>query len=138
MADKNFNDLQFDELIESMRSEEAHADEFEAARSRVWKLLAAQFPELPAELPASSAAESICDNFREQFAAYQSGKLSGARKLLMEDHLGRCPGCRRAFAQFEGRQPKVLAMPAAPASKVRQIFTQPWAKWAIAAGLALV
>ena len=70
MADKNFNDLQFDELIESMRSEEAQPGVFETARDRVWKHLATQSPELPATL-ATGVAESICDNFREQFPLYQ-------------------------------------------------------------------
>lgn len=134
MSDKNFNDIQFDELLESMRAEEAPEAEFVAARERVWKRLAAESSELPAALP--TAAETLCANFREQFSAYHDRSLSGARKLLMEDHLGRCPACRRAFAQFEGRAPKVVAMPAG-ASKPRFV-SQPWAKWAIAASLALV
>lgn len=136
MPDKNFNDIQFDEVLESMRAEEAPEAEFFAARERVWKRLAAESPELPAALP--TAAETLCANFREQFGAYHEGTLSGARKLLMEDHLGRCPACRRAFAQFEGRAPKVVAMPSSGVSRSRMVFSQPWAKWAIAASLALV
>ncbi|NWF84533.1 MAG: FecR domain-containing protein [Bryobacteraceae bacterium] len=136
MPEKDFNDIQFDELIESMRQEDVPAEVWTGARDRVWKQLAAQSQELQAAAP--SAAESVCANFREQFAAYHDATLSGARKLLMEDHLGRCPACRRAFAQFEGRSPKVVAMPAATPSPARRFFSQPWAKWAIAASLALV
>lgn len=136
MQEKNFNDIQFDELLESMRAEDAPEAEFSAARERVWHRLAAESSALPAALP--TAAESVCINFREQFAAYQQGALSGARKLLMEDHLGRCSACRRAFAQFEGRQPKVVSIAAPKPSAFRAAFSQPWAKWAVAASLALV
>lgn len=135
MPEKDFNEIQFDELLESMRQEDVPAGEWMSARDRVWKRLAAEAPELQAAEP--TAAESVCGNFREQFAAYHDGTLSGARKLLMEDHLGRCPACRRAFAQFEGRSPKVVAMPGATVSPARRFFSQPWAKWSIAASLAL-
>lgn len=136
MPEKDFNDIQFDELLESMRQEDVPAGEWIGARDRVWKRLAAEASELQAAEP--TAAEAVCANFREQFAAYHDGTLSGARKLLMEDHLGRCPACRRAFAQFEGRSPKVAAMPGATVSPARRFLSQPWAKWAIAASLALV
>lgn len=135
MPEKDFNELQFDELIESMRQEDVPAEQWAGSRDRVWKQLAAEAPELQAAMPTAGGA--LCDNFREQFAAYHDGTLSGARKLLMEDHLGRCPACRRALAQFEGRGPKVLTLARAHPTRAGRLFSQPWTKWAVAASLAL-
>lgn len=126
MPEKDFNELQFDELIESMRQEDVPAEQWAGSRDRVWKQLAAEAPELQVAMP--TAAGALCDNFREQFAAYHDGTLSGARKLLMEDHLGRCPACRRALAQFEGRGPKVLTLARAHPTRAGRLFSQPWTK----------
>lgn len=62
MPEKDFNELQFDELIESMRQEDVPAEQWAGSRDRVWKQLAAEAPELQAAMPTAGGA--LCDNFR--------------------------------------------------------------------------
>jgi len=109
-----------DDLLKEMREESVSAEEMAGAQQRVWqKLLAAE--------------ESLCTGFRAELPQYQAGRLSDAHRLLLEDHLSRCAGCRRAFAESKGEH-KVIAMPVARAAQPRPR----WMPWAVAAGVALV
>jgi ferric-dicitrate binding protein FerR (iron transport regulator) len=116
------NDEQLDQLLGSVRSSEAPAGRAEAARDAVWQRL---------------TEANLCAGFRHDFAAYASGGLPGARRLLVDDHLSRCAHCRRALADFQ--QPasgelvgKVMAM------RPRRAPVPRWASWAAAAGFAAV
>lgn len=90
------NDQRFDELLDDLRNETAPEAEIAAARERVRERL---------ETP-------VCAEFRSELAGYLAGTLLESRRLLVEDHLGRCAPCRRALAVAKGESPaKVVEMP---------------------------
>ena len=60
------------------------------AHDRVWEKLA-------------GPGEALCAEFQAQFRDYLDGKLDGNRRLLMEDHLSRCPKCRAESRLTERR-----------------------------------
>ncbi len=105
-----------DKALEAMRNEAAGTADLAAAKSRVWEKLA-------------GGETGACAGFRTQLQEYADGKLAENRRLLMEDHLGRCADCRRAFAEIKGER-KVVAMPS-----VRRPILKGWQRWAIAAGV---
>ncbi len=109
------NDQQFDKLLDEIRNEEVSSEQLDAARQRVWDKLSNSGP---------------CYEFRSQFEDYRSGKLAGQRIMLLEDHLTRCPDCRRALNQPDTG--KVVAMPMRPAARR---FGAP--RWIMAAGIIL-
>ena len=109
----------FEQLLNEMRAESAQPEEFEAAKARVWEKL-------------SQAESAVCAEFSADLSAYAKGSLTDARRLLVEDHLSRCPACRRAMAEERG-QATVVTMPAAKRRPLPQ-----WSRWAMAAGVALV
>jgi ferric-dicitrate binding protein FerR (iron transport regulator) len=106
------NEHELDAILNDMRQEEPDPAVEAAARERVWNNL---------------SAGPLCLEFRGQFDAYRKGGLDEAHGLLLEDHLTRCAGCRRAF-----NAAPVVAMP--QARMARRRFAVP--KWAIAAGVA--
>ena len=108
-----------DQALEAMNNEPVPAAEIEAARARVWE-----------KLMASTGAS--CAGFRAELGAYAEGRLSGSQRMLLEDHLARCPECRKAFAEMRGER-KVVAMPQRHAGVLQR-----YRGWAIAAGIALV
>jgi hypothetical protein len=112
-------DDRFDALINEMREEPVSPEQSAEARDRVWRKL-------------SASTSSVCPEFRPQLEDYRAGRLLESRRLLIEDHLSRCPDCRRVFAEAKGER-KVAVMP----PLVRRI-PRTWAKWAIAAGLAAI
>lgn len=117
---KREGDMQDDKLekaLEAMRAETAPAPEEEAARARVWEKLMA-------------SPEARCAGFRAMLEPYAEGRLEKSRQWLLEDHLARCAGCRRAFAQLKG-EPRAVAMPSPRAALWRQARG-----WAVAAGVA--
>ena len=83
--------------LQEMRQEAVDAGTLEAARARVWD-------------EVTNAAGAGCAEFRPDFRAYMSGTLTGSRRVLMEDHLSRCPACRAALAEMRGER-RVVAMP---------------------------
>ncbi len=106
-----------EELLNEMREETAPAEEVAAATARVWKKIAGD-------------ASALCAGFQADLEAYTAGGLEASRRLLVEDHLSRCPACRRALAgEPASHEPEpVLVMPR------RRLPA--WSRWAIAAGLA--
>jgi hypothetical protein len=91
------NDERFDQLLDELHNETAPVAEMEAAKARVRERL---------ETP-------VCAEFRSELAGYIAGTLLESRRLLVEDHLGRCAPCRRALAEARGESPaKIIAMPA--------------------------
>lgn len=107
-----------DKALEAIRNETVGAAGLAAAKSRVWDKLA-------------GGETGACAGFRAQLQDYMDGKLAENRRLLMEDHLGRCADCRRAFAEMKGER-KVVAMPS-----VRRPILNGWQRWAIAAGVVV-
>jgi hypothetical protein len=84
-----------EDALQGLRSETADAGTLAAARGRVWDAL---------------TGSAGCAEFRQQFADYRSGALAGGKRLLLEDHLGRCATCRVALAEAKGER-RVIAMP---------------------------
>ena len=111
------NEEQFDDLLKEMRGEDVSAEELTGARQRVRERL-------------TGSMFSLCPEFRAELSAYVDKRLSESRRLLLEDHLGRCADCRKALAEVEGRA-KVVAVP------VARRRTPAWTRWAVAAGVVL-
>ena len=111
------NDERFDQLLDSLRDEPLTGAAGQA-KARVWEKLA-----------ATPAAPPLCGQFRADFPAYASGSLLESRRLLLMDHLTRCPGCRKVLSEQSG---KVVAM---PGLRTANRFAG-WSKWAVAAGIA--
>ncbi len=107
-----------DRALEAMKNETAGAGEAAEARARVWQKL-------------SGGQVDNCTAFRAELQAYADGGLLESRRVLLEDHLGRCAACRKLFAEMKGER-KLTAMPAA-----RRPLMARWQGWAIAAGLGL-
>ena len=111
------SDDRLDQILNEMKNESVPAEEVAAARARVWQKLA-------------GADSALCTEFRASLPEYAAGGLESSRRLLLEDHLSRCTGCRRAMAEMHGMR-KVEPMPA-----VRRRALPVWSRWAIAAGVA--
>jgi FecR-like protein/putative zinc finger protein len=101
--------------LQDMKEEDVDAATLDAARARVW-----------GNLTASAA----CAEFRQDFHAYLRKEVGDRRRLLVEDHLSRCPGCRARIAEMKGER-TVVAMP-------RRSSTH-WTRWgSLAAAAALL
>jgi len=105
-----------DQALGEMRAEDVDAATLDAARARVWATL--------------STTDGVgCVEFRPDFRAYAAGTLTSSRRLLVEDHLSRCPACRNALADLKGER-RVIAMPRRSASR--------WTTWAGLAAAAAI
>jgi ferric-dicitrate binding protein FerR (iron transport regulator) len=86
-----------------MREENVDAGTLEAARARVWEKM-------------TNPAGVTCAEFRPDFRAYLANELADSRRLLVEDHLGRCPACRTVIAEMKGER-RVIPMPVRSSSR---------------------
>jgi len=86
-----------DRALQEMTEEDVDAGTIEAARARVWTKM-------------TNAGSATCAEFRQDFPAYLTNELGGSRRVLLEDHLGRCAGCRARIAEMKGERP-IVAMP---------------------------
>ena len=105
-----------DRALEEMKREDVDAGTLEAARARVWDEVA-------------KAAGTGCAEFRPDFRAYLNGALGGSRRVLMEDHLSRCPACRASMAEMKGER-RVVVMPQRSPSR--------WVRWGTLAAAAAI
>jgi hypothetical protein len=103
----------------AMKSENVSPEELKAAGARVWEKL-------------ESPGTTLCSEFRSQFQSYLGGQLADNRRLLLEDHLGRCPACRAKLAEAKGES-NVVAMPQRSATRWPK-----WGAWAAAAAAILL
>ena len=115
------SDDRLERALEEMKREDVDARTLEDARARVWDEVAG----------AAGAASAGCAEFRPDFRAYLGGKLGGSRRVLMEDHLSRCPACRASLAEMRGDR-RVVAMP--PRSRFSPRVVR-WGSLAAAAAL---
>lgn len=113
------NEEKLNQALDALNGETVPQEEIDAARARVWE-----------KLMASTGAH--CAGFRSQLQPYAEGRLAGSQRVLLEDHLARCPECRKAFGELRGGR-KVVAMPQRHASVLAR-----YRGWAIAASIALV
>ena len=105
-----------EEALQEMRQEDVDAATLDAARARVWNKV---------------TAAAGCAEFRADFRAYLGGELADSRRVLVEDHLSRCPACRDAMAGQKGER-RVIAMPQRSSSRLMR-----WGSLAAAAVLVL-
>lgn len=117
-----------EQALREMRAETVDGGEIETARARVWATVA-------------NAGSGVCAEFRKEFPAYlghrgagapgSKNELGASRRVLMEDHLSRCPSCRTRIAEMKGER-TVTAMPAFANARARQ------ARWVRRGALAAV
>src|SRR6185503_12171818 len=88
--------------LREMTDEAVDAGTLEAARARVWE--------------AVNTGNAMCAEFRQDFRAYLANELGGSRRVLVEDHLSRCSGCRARVAGMQGER-TVVAMPVRSSSR---------------------
>ncbi len=89
--------------IQEMKEDDVDAGTLEAARARVWEKV-------------TNAGSATCAEFRQDFRAYLGKELGGSRRVLVEDHLSRCPGCRARIAEMKGER-RIVAMPLRSSSR---------------------
>jgi FecR protein len=88
---------QLERALQEMRHESFDDKTLESARARVWDKV-------------TRVAGSSCAEFRPDFQSYLNGTPGESRRVLMDDHLSRCPACRAALAELKGER-RVIAMP---------------------------
>src|SRR4026208_129522 len=59
---------------------------------------------------SSRSIHAACAECRQHVHAYLANELGGSRRMLVEDHLSRCSGCRARIAEMKG-ETTVVAMP---------------------------
>ncbi|HEU4936740.1 MAG TPA: FecR domain-containing protein [Vicinamibacterales bacterium] len=102
--------------LQEMKQEDVDVAMLDAAKTRVWEKM--------------TNASATCVEFRQDFRAYLAKELGDNRRLLVEDHLGRCPSCRATIAEMKGER-TVVAMPQRSSSR--------WMRWGgMAAAAALL
>jgi hypothetical protein len=104
--------------LQEMKMEDVDARTLEAARARVWEKV-------------TNAGSANCAEFRQDFRAYLGNELGASRRILVEDHLSRCPSCRASIAETKGAK-HIVAMPLRSSSRRMQ-----WGALAAAAALLL-
>ncbi len=104
-----------DEALEAMRNETMDPEQLSDAHARVGAKL--------------GISPSVCAEFQTEIREYLDGQLDDKRRLLIEDHLSRCPACRAKLAERKGEQ-KVF-----PIKSRRAAWPSKWGAWAAAAAL---
>src|SRR3954467_14916643 len=79
-------DEQMDQVLAELSNDQAPPAQAAAARDAVWQRL---------------AESGACSVIRRDFSSYASGALPEARRLLVDDHLGRCARCRQALLDVD-------------------------------------
>lgn len=110
------NDERFETLLQEMRDERVMPGQIESARERVWRRLHAAGP-------------LACEQLRPALGDYARGRLGESRRLLVQDHLGRCLDCRHTLAEIAG-EPRVTVLHARGPRHL-------WVRWAVAASVLL-
>ncbi len=117
------DDKLFDQAVSAMRKDEPDTAALDAAESRLYSRMSTE---------AAQAPETIqgCEGIRSLIPSYRSGRLSAARKLLVQDHLKECAACRTVA--HAGTVPSTAWIPPAPR------LTWSFAQVAVAAALIAV
>ena len=102
--------------LREMQDEDVAPGALEAARARAWAKM-------------TNPMGATCAEFRPDLAAYLASELGESRRILVEDHLSRCPGCRARIAEMKGQR-TVVAMP--------QRSSPLWVRWGGLAAAAAV
>jgi hypothetical protein len=83
--------------LQEMKEEDVDAGTLDAARARAWEKV-------------TGTGSATCAEFRQDFRVYLGNELWSSRRILLEDHLSRCPGCRARIAEMKGER-TIVAMP---------------------------
>ena len=83
-----------DAIVAEVRDDELDPRVVEEAGRRVWARIAAEAAKATPNRP--ERLES-CDDFRALFDEYRAGTLSGAQRMLVEDHTHACVACRKVL-----------------------------------------
>lgn len=103
--------------LQQMKEEDVDSGTLEAARVLVWEKV-------------TNGTSAPCAEFRQDFHGYLGKELGDSRRILLEDHLSRCSGCRARIADMKGER-SIVAMPVRSSSR--------WVQWgALAAAAALL
>ena len=105
-----------EQALQDMKEEDVDAGALGAARARVWEKMA-------------GTVSATCAEFRPDFQAYLGNELGDSRRILVQDHLSRCPACRARLAEMKGQR-TVVAMPQRSSSR--------WVRWGGMAAAAAV
>jgi ferric-dicitrate binding protein FerR (iron transport regulator) len=100
--------------LQAMKEEDVDSSTLEGVRARAWEKVT-HAGSATAGTPLSRFG-SFCAEFREDLHAYLADELSGSRRILVDDHLSRCAGCRALIAEMKGERP-IVAMPRRSSSR---------------------
>jgi hypothetical protein len=117
-----------EEALKAMKSENVPSEQLAETRARVWQKLGGHNMATHA---LGSQNPAVCSEFQLQFGEYLNGQLDGNRRLLIEDHLSRCPHCRSQLAEQKGEHKRVAM------AERRTSWWPRWGTWAAAAALIL-
>jgi ferric-dicitrate binding protein FerR (iron transport regulator) len=117
----------FDDILDSIRTDEIPHAEIAAAADRVRGKLG-----LAAAPAGSSIHIESCSGFQALIPAFLAGTLPRETALLLEDHSRECIPCRRAL--IAARTPRAVPAVGEADRKARP----PYARWAAAAAVAAV
>jgi hypothetical protein len=107
--------------LHEMKNEDVGAGTLEAARARVWDKVA-------------NVGGATCAEFRQDFGAYLGGELGASRRILVEDHLSRCPACRTRIGEMKGQRTIVALPHALPRRSLGS--SSRWVQWGTVAAAA--
>ncbi len=135
-----------EELNAAIRGQHLSSEELSDSAAAVWQRLGRQWAEttaagavpLAAAASPSPAAPGLlqgCADMRSLAPAYRRSELSPDLRLLLEDHLAHCVGCRDAFAGRPAPAAR-LAVPFPPAA-ARHPYRWAAAALAVAAAIAV-
>jgi hypothetical protein len=108
-----------EKALQAIKGEDVNPEQLADAAARVRKNL-------------GNPGNALCQEFQPEFRAYLDGRLTANRRMLLEDHLGRCPACRTQLAVEKGQR-NVTPMPSRRTPQWRQ-----WTAWAVAAVVLLM
>jgi hypothetical protein len=107
-----------EKALEAIKSINESPEELARAHDRAWQKLI-------------TPGEPLCAEFQFQFRDYLDSRLDDNRRLLMEDHLGRCAHCRAKLAEQRGER-KVAFFP----TRHKSLWPR-WGTWVAAAAVLI-
>jgi len=113
----------FDDVVRDIREEKVDDAVIGAATNRVREQLFG-----PGRAATAGAHIRSCADFQALIPDFLAGRLSPARRLLLEDHTHECVNCRRALAEAKAPAGKVVRIDRRPS-----VWARPEVRWAIAA-----
>jgi hypothetical protein len=130
MSDPDRADEQLNDVLEQIRGERPDPAFERQAIDRAWERLSRELAAQTADR-ADARRISSCADFQAMLSDHLTGRLTGPRRLLLEDHLGECIACRRELGR---RRPGAARTDAArPEARAR---VASWG-WRLAAAAAV-